>query len=290
MADEGVSSSRTDRRGEARGGGSSGAGDAVAALCAHIRAQRPDAADLLTQVEALGPVSTAAPKSATEELRIVLGQVESAQRVFAQRTRAMENQRKQFIAAQEAASAAAKTLAELEARAGALTQSLRDAGGGGGAAAASGPGGPASPLAQVLAMQETGQEVVVTESTLPGFDCLDEAEKARVTEDLRKLVASVVEVVAPVKEKLASYKADCLAAQARALKKRKDEGGLPVTAATDAAAGAAPPGHGAGAAAPAAGRASSSGSRGGAADVDARVLLERARAAVRDSAGDQSGP
>ena len=277
--------------GAGSGGTPSGAGEAVAALCAHIRAQRPEAADLLAQVDALGVVPAAAPKTATAELRAVLGQVESAQRTFAQRTRALENTRKQFVAAQEAAGSAAKELAELEARASALTQRLRDAGSsGGGASAAAGPmAGPSSPLAQVMALHEAGEEVVVTDKTLPGFDHLEAADQERVTSDLRKLFASVAATVQPIKERIAAHKAECLAAQERASKKRKDESGMPVAAATDAAEGARP-GADAGVHGPAAGAPAPSGGRGGAADAEARELLERARAAVRESAGDRPCP
>jgi hypothetical protein len=251
---------------------------------------------LLSQVEALGPVPTSAPKSATEELRDVLGQVEAAQRVFNQRTRAMENQRKQFLVAQEAAAAAAKTLAELEARAGALTSSLREAGGSGASSDAS---GPTTPLAQVMALHEQGKEVVLSESTILGFDFLDEADKQRVTTDLQQLLAGVIAAVGPVKDKLATWKADCLAAQQRALKKRKGDGdaevGTPAASATDAAAGDARPGAVPAAAAPVAGGAAASSGLGGVADSDARGLLEQARAVVRESAaavreaGGQSG-
>jgi hypothetical protein len=247
-------------------------------------------------VEALGVVPDS-PRTATEELRDVLGKVETAQRVFAQKSRAMENQRKQFMAAQEACCTAAKTLAELEARAGALTARLRDAGGDGGAAPAA--GGPSTPLAQVMSLHEQGKEVVLSESTMPGFDFLDEADQQRVTADLRVLLAGVIKAVDPVKEKLAAWKADCLAAQQRAVKKRKGEGEVDLSAAsaTDAAAGDARPGAGVGASEPAAGGAAASGGHGAATGSDARGLLEQARAAVRESAaavreatGDRSDP
>ena len=121
---------------------------------------------------------------------------------------------------------------------------------------------------------------------MPGFDFLDEADQQRVTADLRVLLAGVIKAVDPVKEKLAAWKADCLAAQQRAFKKRKGEGevDLPAASATDAAAGDARPGDGAGAAEPAAGGAAASGGFGAAADSDARGLLEQARAVVRESA------
>jgi hypothetical protein len=269
-------------------------GDAVAALCAHIRAQRPDAAELLAKVEALGVVPDS-PRSATEELRDVLGKVEAAQRTFAQKSRAMENQRKQFVAAQEACCTAAKTLAELEARAGALTARLRDTGGDGGAS----PGTEVStPLAQVMSLHEQGKEVKLSESTMPGFEFLDEADQQRVTADLQQLLAGVIQAVGPVKEKLAAWKADCVAAQLRAAKKRKgEEADLPAASGTDAAAGDASPGAGSGASEPAAGGAAASGGRGPATGPDARGLLEQARAAVRESAdavrdakGSQSDP
>jgi hypothetical protein len=209
----------------------------------------------------------------------------------------MENQRKQFIASQEAACVAAKSLAELEARAGALTARLRDAGGDGGAAPDA--GGPTTPLAQVMSLHEQGKDVVLSERTMPGFDFLDEADQQRVTADLRELLAGVIKAVDPVKEKLAAWKADCLAAQQRALKKRKGDGevDLPAASATDAAAGDARPGAGAGAAEPAAGGAAASGGFGPAVDSDARGMPEQARAAVRESAaavreagGGQSDP
>jgi hypothetical protein len=133
---------------------------------------------------------------------------------------------------------------------------------------------------------------------MPGFEFLDEADQQRVTADLQQLLAGVIQAVGPVKEKLAAWKADCLAAQQRAVKKRKgEEVDLPAASGTDAAAGDASPGAGSGASEPAAGGAAASGGRGAATDPDARGLLEQARAAVRESAaavrdakGSQSDP
>jgi hypothetical protein len=150
-----------------------------------------------------------------------------------------------------------------------------------------------------MSLHEQGKEVVLSESTMPGFDFLDEADKQRVTTDLQQLLAGVIAAVGPVKEKLATWKADCLAAQQRALKKRKGDGdaevGTPAASAADADAGDARPGAVPAAAAPVAGGAAPSSGLGGAADSDARGLLEHARAVVRESAaavreaGGQSG-